>query len=504
MVLDPTWWLLRPDGDYDAPAEARVELPAGFSISAPWHPAPSAGNEKRFGIPLTPEEWMGRVAIGRFDEKPIALAGGTLRLSIVDGVDAAQRGKLEAWITHVSRAAISAYGKLPLADVQVLMVPVPAENREPVVFGQSTRGEGHGVTLFVDATESAAAFDRDWVAVHELSHLFHPYLGDRGSWLAEGLATYYQNVLRARAELLTPAQAWEQIDAGFARGRRAMQPHEAITLERASAGTGGRHDFMRIYWSGTAYWLEADAELRRTSGNRLSIDEALRRFDACCLPSYSAWEPADFVAKLDALLGTDVFGKRFREYDARRDFPNLDPLYRDLGIKRKGDALDYDDDAPAAATTPRDHGAAQKFRVTLRRVVDRRRQPQHLCCSRLFPHRADDDETRADQHRNSADPLRNRLFFLTVADRPPTFNTSLSWLKLSLPRYPAMPSAAMMMPAITRPMRIRSAPLVVDHKAPTSLVEPEGETSGIGEGIHASETPGSFNTKSAPTSCEGV
>lgn len=349
MVLDPTWWLLRPDGDYDAPAEARVELPAGFSISAPWHPAPSAGNEKRFGIPLTPEEWMGRVAIGRFDEKPIALAGGTLRLSIVDGVDAAQRSKLEAWITHVSRAAISAYGKLPLADVQVLMVPVPAENREPVVFGQSTRGEGHGVTLFVDATESAAAFDRDWVAVHELSHLFHPYLGDRGSWLAEGLATYYQNVLRARAELLTPAQAWEQIDAGFARGRRAMQPHEAITLERASAGTGGRHDFMRIYWSGTAYWLETDAELRRTSGNRLSIDEALRRFDACCLPSYSAWEPADFVAKLDALLGTDVFGKRFREYDARRDFPNLDPLYRDLGIKRKGDALDYDDNAPAAA-----------------------------------------------------------------------------------------------------------------------------------------------------------
>ena len=41
--------------------------------------------------------------------------------------------------------------------------------------------------------------------------------------LAEGLATYYQNVLRARAGLLTPSEAWEQIDAGFARGRGATR-----------------------------------------------------------------------------------------------------------------------------------------------------------------------------------------------------------------------------------------------------------------------------------------
>ena len=344
LVVDPALWLLRADDS--GGAEAELTLPSGYSISAPWHPQVSAGDARRFTIPDTPEDWMARIAIGRFAEAPIALAGGTLRFSILSGADAAERSKLATWIAHVSRATLSAYGKLPLADVQVLMLPVAGEH-DPVVFGQSTRGQGHALTLFVDPTESADAFDRDWVAVHELSHLFHPYLGDRGSWLAEGLATYYQNVLRARGGLLTPQRAWEQIDAGFARGRGAMRKN-AIGLESASASSGQDHAFMRIYWSGTAYWLEVDAELRRSSGNTLSIDEALRRFDECCLPSYRKWEPADFVARLDALLGTDVFTRRFREYRQRRDFPDLASLYSDLGIHRDGESLRFDDGARAA------------------------------------------------------------------------------------------------------------------------------------------------------------
>ncbi len=180
-----------------------------------------------------------------------------------------------------------------------------------------------------------------------MSHLFHPYLGDSGSWLAEGLATYYQNVLRARAGLLTPDEAWAQIDAGFDRGRSMTRSND-VTLETASEAEGGHTNFMRTYWSGTAYWLETDLALRRTSGNRLSVDEALRRFDACCLPSYHAWSPDDFVAKLDELLGTDVFRQRFAGFRTRRDFPDLKPTYADLGIRSDGNSLRFVDAAPAA------------------------------------------------------------------------------------------------------------------------------------------------------------
>jgi len=339
LVSDPHLWLLQAEGA-DA-AELRVELPIGYALSAPWTPLPASDGALHYRIAHTPDDWMARVAIGRFAESRIELTGGVLRVAILDGANTEQRAKLADWLGRVSRAAVSAYGRLPLADVQVLVVPVGAAH-EPVVFGQSTRGQGHALTLFVDPAQPASAFEHDWVAVHELSHLFHPYLGDRGSWLAEGLATYYQNVLRARAGLLTDEEAWEQIDAGFARGRRGTPAHAELDLEQAAAGMGERHDFMRIYWSGTAYWLGVDVELRRASANRLSVDEALKRFDACCLTSVRRWEPADFVAKLDALLGTDVFVRRFGEFRARHDFPDTVSLLAALGIHRNGDALRFD------------------------------------------------------------------------------------------------------------------------------------------------------------------
>jgi predicted metalloprotease with PDZ domain len=106
---------------------------------------------------------------------------------------------------------------------------------------------------------------------------------------------------------------------------------------------------MRTYWSGTAYWLDVDLALRRSSGNRLSIDEALRRFDACCLPDDRGWSPADFVAKLDALVGSNVFVALFDAYRRRTDFPDIDAIYRDLGIVRDGDRLRFDEHASAAS-----------------------------------------------------------------------------------------------------------------------------------------------------------
>ncbi|MEO7326003.1 MAG: hypothetical protein ABIW82_14360, partial [Dokdonella sp.] len=343
LLVDPQVWLLQ--AAHVGAAEARVELPPGYAISAPWQRMAASGGALHFTIPHTPVDWIARVGIGRFTETSIALEGGVLHVALFGEPDAPKSARLLAWLQRVAKAALSAYGRLALPDVQVLVLPVGAQS-EAVVFGQSTRGQGNALALFVDPAQSEAAFDHDWVAVHELSHLFHPYLGDRGSWLAEGLATYYQNVLRARAGLLTPEQAWEQLDDGFTRGRRATRGDS--TLEASAAQMGERHDFQRIYWSGTAYWLSVDIELRRASKNPLSVDEALRRFDACCLPSSKRWAPDEFVAKLDALIGSEVFSKRFGEYRARRDFPDLAKQYVELGIRHNGSALDFDEGASAS------------------------------------------------------------------------------------------------------------------------------------------------------------
>lgn len=340
VLTDPASWLLEADGA--GTGIVKLDLPAGVAISTPWQPLPADGGAQRFRVPRTPDNWMGRVALGRFAPQAIDAPGATLHVAMVGDIDATQREHLLGWLRRVSRAAASAYGRLPLADVQVLVAAVGTQ-REAVVFGQSLRGQGNGLTLFVDPSQPASAFDRDWVAVHELSHLFHPYLGDTGAWLAEGLATWYQNVLRARAGLLTPEQAWRELDAGFARGQAGTPARSTLTLEQASARMGANHDYMRVYWSGTAYWLAAELELRRRG--LPGVDQLLQRFDACCLHEAQAWSPRDFVARLDRLGGDGVFDHLFEAWRTRRDFPAIEPLYRALGLRRDAGVLRFDDDA---------------------------------------------------------------------------------------------------------------------------------------------------------------
>jgi hypothetical protein len=357
IVTAPQLWLLRPDAQNEAGADIHVALPEGWNISVPWHETARDGKTIRFHIPETPPNWSAAVAFTHAAEERIGLPGGELRLTILDGADAQQRTKLRDWLAHVSRAVLSAYGRLPLPDVQVLMIPVnrtgmaqravAAIAPRAVHFGQSIRGEGNALELLIDPSRPAAEFDASWIAVHELSHLMHPYLGDRGAWLSEGLATYYQNVLRARSGLLTPTQAWDRLREGFMDNDGKQYD---TTLERGSAAMGRTHDFQRVYWSGAAYWLTVDRDLRRDSGGKLSMELALSRFRDCCLPAHAGWRPEEFVARLDKLLGVATFSERYREFAEMRQFPDWRKVYADLGIRAGADGhLELLAEAPDAA-----------------------------------------------------------------------------------------------------------------------------------------------------------
>jgi predicted metalloprotease with PDZ domain len=175
----------------------------------------------------------------------------------------------------------------------------------------------------------------------------HPYLGDRGAWLSEGLATYYQNVLRGRSGLLTPTQAWARLREGFMDNDGKQYE---TTLERGSAGMGRTHDFQRVYWSGAAYWLTVDRDLRRDSAGKLNLELALSRFRDCCLPAHAGWRPEEFVARLDKLLGVTTFSQRYGAFAAMRQFPDWRKVYADLGIRAGDDGhLQFVADAPDAA-----------------------------------------------------------------------------------------------------------------------------------------------------------
>jgi hypothetical protein len=232
---------------------------------------------------------------------------------------------------------------MPLADVQVLIVPLP-DNATPVPWGQAMRAGGSALKLFVGLRASERALREDWTLAHELSHLLHPYLHSRGRWLSEGLASYYQNVLRARAGMLTAEEAWQRLDAGFARGR---DEPGSRGQSLSAAAVGGRRSTMRVYWSGAAFWLEADLALRQQRG--LGVDQVLASFAREHLPSHRQWEAERFVAELDRLAGSELLSAQFERYRRGREFPPLDDAYRQLGLGSAVGQLALDDVSPGAA-----------------------------------------------------------------------------------------------------------------------------------------------------------
>lgn len=319
--LPPETWLWRPRS-LDPASTIDFHLPAGWAVSAPW-PRTADGSGRRT-LGATPDDWPAQVAFGRFEERRLELPGGTLRVATLPLVDAGRRATIDRWFAATAPLLLAGDGRLPLADVQVLILPLPGVS-EPVPWGQVSRGGAAGVLLVVGAD---AGFDRlqaDWTAAHELAHLQHPFLGSSGRWLAEGLASYHQNVWRARLGLLTPEQAWRKLEAGFERGKASAAGVPLARLGRTREST------MRVYWSGAAYWLESDLALRAAGS---SLDAVLAEFRRRHLPSARWWHPREFIAELDRQVPAGGLLARYNRYLADADFPDLRPALALLGRAR--------------------------------------------------------------------------------------------------------------------------------------------------------------------------
>lgn len=266
-------------------------------------------------------------------------AGQTeLRIEIVGVDDPARIEMLQRWAEEAARATTLPSGRFPLRAARVRISEIDSRSTSPVPWGQTSRRDEVSVLLSVRRGATHEQLRADWTAVHEFSHLAHPYLGERGRWLAEGLASYHQNVLRARAGLLAPEETWRRLDAGFRRGEAVGPGPSLETLGRQRGGT------MRVYWAGAAYWLEMDLALRRDHGT--TLPEVLGRYADCCLVGTAHVAPQAFVAALDRAAGSDdLFARRFREYAEATVFPSLEDSYRALGIVREGSGLTFSDAA---------------------------------------------------------------------------------------------------------------------------------------------------------------
>jgi hypothetical protein len=234
------------------------------------------------------------------------------------------------WINHSSDALTLVYGELPV-DHFITKIKLSKRDSGVVPWGEVSRNTIPEVTLVVNPKSTLDELKADWTIYHEFSHLLIPYDAGDSRWFSEGLASYYQNIIQARAGMFSESKMWQKLYEGFERGRKDTN-YNHQKLSYLSDNINQNHSYMRVYWSGALYWLKADIALRKLNTG-YSLDKALHELHKCCFDRYLS--AGEITKQLDKLTNNNIFTSLFIEFSESYILPKyMDDLHM-LGIEQQ-------------------------------------------------------------------------------------------------------------------------------------------------------------------------
>jgi predicted metalloprotease with PDZ domain len=333
LVAPPATWLLRPEA---AGGRFRFHV----AIEPPWrfatgvHPSPG-GPPDTFEGATSDLEDSSFAAFGAFDDATIQSGGVRAEAAIARDLTLSSDD-----VTRWVKAAVDglvAYYEHPFVD-RVLVIVMPGQ------AGSSTRGEtlgdgGAAVLVRAAGAMTAAATRDDWVMTHELIHVSLPSLSREHAWLSEGIATYVEPMVRARAGLVTPERYWHDLVEGLPQG----------LPEAGDEGLERTHTWGRTYWGGALFCFVADLTIRERTGNARSLDDVLRGIVASGAHVESHWAIDRFLEAGDRAAGNKVLEELYRDMGLAPGSVDLAGLWQRLGVRIGSGRVTFDDSAPLAA-----------------------------------------------------------------------------------------------------------------------------------------------------------
>ena len=275
-------------------------------------------------------------------------APATIEVARLEAPLRVQDSELTEWIRDSAEAVATFWRGFPIEHTLVIVVPV--RGREGVVFGKVLPAGGPGITVMVGQLSTVPRLYRDWVLVHELFHLGFPSFFGEGKWLDEGLATYYEPIIRARAGWQTPEDVWAEFADNMVKGLATVE----------NEGLENARSFRGIYWGGALMCLAADVAARKRSNGRVGLEDGIREVLRRGGNAQHVWKLDDVMQIADERLGAPILQKlALTHADRGADF-DLDGLFRDLGVERNFSGVVLHDDAPLADVRKAILGAPEK------------------------------------------------------------------------------------------------------------------------------------------------
>jgi hypothetical protein len=262
------------------------------------------------------------------DSRQLLVGGGALQIDFAPGPLDLPRIAILNHIEAAADAVSTYFGGFPVKRVRVLVVPVAGGHNG--IHG-TTWGDVDGFQGFtrlrVDEHTTAADLVDDWVTTHELTHMAFPSLPRDQHWMEEGMATYIEPIARVETGELKAPQIWQDMVHGMPNGEPPP----------GDEGLNHTHTWGRTYWGGGLFCLVADVEIRRQTGNRMGLQDAMRAIVAEGGTIDREW-PLDKALEIgDRATGTHVLT---RQYAAWKDTPtrvDLVKLWEELGVRSTAD-----------------------------------------------------------------------------------------------------------------------------------------------------------------------
>jgi len=323
-------WLIEPEED-DAAVTLATTLEDGLDLAL----AAPRDAQGRYYFRVADIPFGGFSVMGRFPRATLPVTGGSMDVVAFAETLRVSEAVLLEWLGDSAREVARYFGRFPVARGLVLVLPVAG--RDGVVFGQVRGGGGGTVMLQVGERAERAALYDDWKLVHELVHLGGPFVVPRGAWLMEGMATYAEPLIRARAGWRSPDQLWREFATDMQRGL------PALTLEGLS-----RVSRSGVYWGGALYMLLADIDIRERSQGRVSLDTCFRAILQAGGDTTQRWSRARVIQVCDAATGTGSMARLESLYVTQPGPLDIAALWRDLGVSVVDGILRFDDMAPKA------------------------------------------------------------------------------------------------------------------------------------------------------------
>ncbi|HYJ09451.1 MAG TPA: hypothetical protein VEX18_10590 [Polyangiaceae bacterium] len=276
------------------------------------------------------------VAFGKLQQRRLEVAGSQLELAKLDGKLDRSFDELSAWVGKSAQAVSAFYGTFPVPRASVMVIP--AAGREGVVFGKVLPESGPAIALVVGEHATRHALYSDWILVHELFHLGFPSFFEEGKWLDEGLATYFEPIIRVRAGLYTEGEMWTELAKSLPQGLPAYTEY----------GLESARDFRGIYWGGALACLEADVAARKRKLEH-GLELGLRALREAGGVASEVWSVKDAISTIDQALGAPTLARVAARHAERGHAFDLEALLRDLGVLRLPDgSVQLSNDAPLA------------------------------------------------------------------------------------------------------------------------------------------------------------